>query len=541
VHQPGLTASLASFDLLDLVQAIHLDRRALSLVVRNGTQSLGVLHFSQGELLWAEFQELRGEEAFIALAAQKTGSIEQLPWDGQGERNVVQPLSRLIMQAASHRDTHGDQQSPRSPDQENQQQQGPSLSNGSGAPHLREPVRSPAQSSPSNGHTRPPTVELSDDAPIPSWVREVRAAALSISMQQTDILPPKPAAGASVDMPSAMPADDDQDDSSPGEESEAPIQPTLPLSVLNGKMTLPSLGNGNRAPSQPPSAQQEPPTVPLPTVQGGLLEYASRREPFAQTASPAAPKTTLRPPEPPAEAITVRGAMSAPVSSTPPPSPAPTVSGMSAETSSRPSPQYESAVTAAPATPAGMASQAEAKPSSLSILEQLAYGNLSNNGSVEQAPARNGSVEQTAARDEAAPAPLEQTAPEFPGDVKQLQQVLESFVDQVGPACIATALVRTDGSLVADYIGRRSQDQELNSPAYHLAHVMQSSLRALLMGGWGDLEETMITGSTHLVVLRRLGRPEKGLFHVAVLERSGNPGLCRVRMRGSESALLQSL
>ncbi|HEU5200704.1 MAG TPA: hypothetical protein VFU32_13780, partial [Ktedonobacterales bacterium] len=248
---------------------------------------------------------------------------------------------------------------------------------------------------------------------------------------------------------------------------------TLPLSALNGKMTLPSLGNGNRASPQPPAAQQEPPTIPLPTVQGGLLEYASRREPPAQTPAPAAPKTTLRPPEPPVEA----------------------------------------------------------KVSSLSILEQLAYGNHPNNGSVEQAPAR----------DEAAPAPLEQAAPEPPGDVRQLQQVLESFVEQVGPACIATALVRTDGSLVADYVGRRNQEQELNSPAYHLAHVMQSSLRALLMGGWGDLEETMITGSTHLVVLRRLGRPEKGVFHVAVLERSGNPGLCRVRMRGSESALLQLL
>ena len=535
MHQPGLTASLASFDLLDLVQAIHLDRRALSLVVRNGAQSLGVLHFSEGELLWAEFQGLRGEEAFIALAGQQTGSIEQLPWDGQGERNVVQPLSRLIMQAASHRDTQGDRQPPRSPDQENWQQQVQPRSNGAGATRPREPMHSPEpQPFPTNGHTRPPAVELSDDAPVPSWVREIRATALSISMQQTDILPPKPAAGGSVGTSSATPDDADQDDSSSGEdgeESDTPIQPTLPLSALNGKMTLPSLGNGNRASSHPAPAQQEPPMVPLPTVQGGLLEYAPRREPLAQTPSAAAPKTALRPPESPMEAITVRGAASVPVRSTPLSSSAPTASEMPAEMPSRPMPQYEPPTALAPAIPAGVPAQAEAKPSSLSILEQLAYGGLSHNGSVEQA----------AAREEAAPAPLEQTAPEPPGDVKQLRQVLESFVEQVGPACIATALVRTDGSLVADYTGRRHQEQELNSPAYHLAHVMQSSLRALLMGGWGDLEETMITGSTHLVVLRRLGRPEKGLFHVAVLERSGNPGLCRVRMRGSESALLQLL
>ncbi|HEU5198539.1 MAG TPA: DUF4388 domain-containing protein, partial [Ktedonobacterales bacterium] len=340
MHQPGLTASLASFDLLDLVQAIHLDRRALSLVVRNGAQNLGVLHFAQGELLWAEFQGLRGEEAFIALAAQKAGSIEQLPWDGQGERNVVQPLSRLIMQAASHRDTHGDRQSPRSPDQENWQQQVQTRSNGSGATHPREPLHnSEPQAHPPNGHSSTPQVELSDDVAIPSWVREIRATAVSISMQQTDILPPKPAASTSVGMSSAMFADDDQDDSSPDEEPGEPIQPTLPLSALNGKMTLPSLGNGNRASSQLPAAQQEPPTVPLPTVQGGLLEYAPRREPLAQTPSSTAPKTPLKPPEPPAEAITVRGAMPAPANSAPPSSPAPTVSGMPAETSSRPSPQ----------------------------------------------------------------------------------------------------------------------------------------------------------------------------------------------------------
>lgn len=532
MHQPGLTASLASFDLLDLVQAIHLDRRALSLVVRSGAQSLGVLHFSEGELLWAEFQGLRGEEAFIALAAQKTGSIEQLPWDGQGERNVAQPLSRLIMQAASQRDIQRDRQSPRSPDQENWQQQVQTRGNGAGATHPREPMRSPElQPSPSNGHTRPPTVELSDDMAVPPWVREIRATAVSISMQQTDILPPKPGAEASLAGTHAPAPEDEQDDPLLAEESSAPTQPTLPLSALNGKMTLPSLGNGSRTSYQPPAAQQEPPTIPLPTVQGGLLEYAPKREPLAQTAPPAgAPKTPLRPPEPPAEAIMVRGAASAPA-----------VSGKPAEMPPPPSSPYESLPAVSSAPPNGVPPQAEAKPSSLSILEQLAYGNLANNGSTEQAPAR----------EEPAPAPLEQTVAEPSGDGKQLQQppadgkplqqVLESFVDQVGPACIATALVRTDGSLVADYMGRRNQDQELNSPAYHLAHVMQSSLRALLMGGWGDLEETMITGSTHLVVLRRLGRPEKGVFHVAVLERSGNPGLCRVRMRGSESALLQSL
>ena len=122
-----------------------------------------------------------------------------------------------------------------------------------------------------------------------------------------------------------------------------------------------------------------------------------------------------------------------------------------------------------------------------------------------------------------------------------MQDALETFAEQDGAACIATAVIRSDGLLLAEYKVRRGQDQDLASPAYHMAHVMQSSLRALLMGGWGDLEDTFISGSTHSVMLRRLGRAEKGLYHVAVLERTGNPGLCRVRMRNNEAALLQTL
>lgn len=532
VHQPGLTASLASFDLLDLVQAIHLDQRALSLVVRNGAQSLGVLHFSQGELLWAEFQGLRGDEAFIALAAQKNGNIEQRPWDGQGERNVVQPLSRLIMQAASHRDPHGEGQAQHSLDRENGQSQPQPRSNGSGSAQPREHARNVEfQSSPSNGHPSTPDVELSDDVAVPSWVREIRASSVSISTRRTDILPPNPAADASAGVSLALPKEDAPEDFSPAEESGTSIQPTLPLSALNGKMSLPSLGNGNRASYQTPEAQQEPPTVPLPTIQGGLLDYASRREPLAQTPAPAvAPKIALRAPEPPIEAITVRPS-SEPVSEASPALSTTAVPDMVPEATSPQPLLYASPADVSSAPSVDLPTHVEAKPSSLSILEQLAYGNLSSNSEASQA----------IGKDEAVSSVREQAAPEPSADVQQLRQVLEAFVDQVGPACIATALVRTDGSLVADYTGRRAQEQELNSPAYHLAHVMQSSLRALLMGGWGDLEETMITGSTHLVVLRRLGRPEKGVFHVAVLERSGNPGLCRVRMRGSESALLQSL
>src|SRR5690348_7170367 len=109
MNTPGFSADLSSFDLLDLVQVINIDRRDLCLVIRGGSQLLGVLRFKHGELLWAEFGEVLGEAAFLALAAQQHGLLEQLPWTGEDERNVYQPLSRLIMQAVAHRDR--DQQS----------------------------------------------------------------------------------------------------------------------------------------------------------------------------------------------------------------------------------------------------------------------------------------------------------------------------------------------------------------------------------------------------------------------------------------------
>jgi predicted regulator of Ras-like GTPase activity (Roadblock/LC7/MglB family) len=485
VHQPGLTANLDSFDLLDLVQVIHMDRHDLSLVVRDGSESLAVLRFSQGELLWAEFRNMRGEGAFIALAAQTAGSVEQYPWDGRGERNVSQPLSRLIMQAIAYRDAQRDEQGQQGVDDGQARQ--PAQVSDRAATSLVSGKRPPASeyhARPAHGQAPPTRMALSDDDVVPAWVREVQSASEAIHAQQTSALSPARTSEAvqpPVSPPTApLPAP-------PALQEEVPVQPpqpTLPLSALNGKFMLPSLGNGNRALPQAASPD-DPPTAPLPTVQGGLLDYAPRRE--SQPQRPALDD-------------------------------APLTAGV--EASLLP------------------ASQGEPKLSSLSILEQLASGALSSNGHAEKAAPHNGGV-TSSPEPPASEAPPEQLANQ--GSRRQVDQALELFAAQVGPACIATAVVRTDGSVLAEYSARRNQEQELASSAYHLAHVMQSSLRALLMGGWGDLEDTIITGSTHSIVLRRLGRAEKGLFHIAVLERSGNPGLCRVRMRNSEPALLQTL
>ncbi len=103
LKQTGFSASLDSFDLLDLIQIISMSHKTIALVVNIGLEEQGILRFSSGELIWAEYGVLRGEEAFFALAAHKNGTVLHQPWHEQITPNVKQPLSRLIFQALQYR------------------------------------------------------------------------------------------------------------------------------------------------------------------------------------------------------------------------------------------------------------------------------------------------------------------------------------------------------------------------------------------------------------------------------------------------------
>jgi DNA-binding response OmpR family regulator/predicted regulator of Ras-like GTPase activity (Roadblock/LC7/MglB family) len=103
LQQTGFSANLDSFDLLDVIQMITMSRRSIALLVNTGLEERGVLYFQDGELIWAEYGVLRGEEAFFALAAHKNGTVIQQPWDDRISPNVTQPLARLIFQALQYR------------------------------------------------------------------------------------------------------------------------------------------------------------------------------------------------------------------------------------------------------------------------------------------------------------------------------------------------------------------------------------------------------------------------------------------------------
>jgi DNA-binding response OmpR family regulator/predicted regulator of Ras-like GTPase activity (Roadblock/LC7/MglB family) len=110
LQQTGFSANLDSFDLLDVIQIITMSRKSIALLVNTGLEERGVLRFQGGELIWAEYGSLRGEEAFFALAAHKNGVVIHQPWNEQITPNVTQPLSRLIFQALQYRTKYADNQ-----------------------------------------------------------------------------------------------------------------------------------------------------------------------------------------------------------------------------------------------------------------------------------------------------------------------------------------------------------------------------------------------------------------------------------------------
>lgn len=110
LHQSGFSASLDSFDLLDVIQIINMSHKSIALVVNTGLEEQGILRFQAGELIWAEYGILRGEEAFYALAAHKNGTVVHRPWSDQVLPNVTQPLSRLIFQALQYRAKYAEYQ-----------------------------------------------------------------------------------------------------------------------------------------------------------------------------------------------------------------------------------------------------------------------------------------------------------------------------------------------------------------------------------------------------------------------------------------------
>ncbi|HEU0026264.1 MAG TPA: response regulator [Ktedonobacterales bacterium] len=94
----GRVQQPASYDLIDITQAINVGRRDVAAQVMAGGQT-GQLVFERGDLVSAEYGDLRGDEAFQAMCAAPAQRIQQAPPPATPERNVTQPVSALIFDA----------------------------------------------------------------------------------------------------------------------------------------------------------------------------------------------------------------------------------------------------------------------------------------------------------------------------------------------------------------------------------------------------------------------------------------------------------
>jgi CheY-like chemotaxis protein/predicted regulator of Ras-like GTPase activity (Roadblock/LC7/MglB family) len=137
--------------------------------------------------------------------------------------------------------------------------------------------------------------------------------------------------------------------------------------------------------------------------------------------------------------------------------------------------------------------------------------------------------------------PLPSTAPLSPLSPAQAgaaRAVLDQLASKL-PESAGVALIRPDGLVVAQrWVG--TADASPGTLA-HLASCAQGAMRALLLGGWGDLDVIQITSQERSLLLRRLNRTDRAVVLVVVAPRDADPEAWRAAVHEQEEALVDAL
>ncbi|MGV3524956.1 MAG: response regulator [Candidatus Sericytochromatia bacterium] len=98
----GYRGEIRQIQLLDLVQMYLLGRQQVVLEIGNTeTRERGKLYLSSGQLLHAEWGSLRGEAAFYALAATRSGLFSEQPWSLPAQESLRDvSINRLMLKAS---------------------------------------------------------------------------------------------------------------------------------------------------------------------------------------------------------------------------------------------------------------------------------------------------------------------------------------------------------------------------------------------------------------------------------------------------------
>ncbi|HLX57921.1 MAG TPA: response regulator [Ktedonobacteraceae bacterium] len=492
LQQTGFTASLASFDLLDVIQIINMSRKSIALVVHTGLEEQGMLGFKSGELIWAEYGTLRGEEAFFALAAHKNGMVTQQTWDDRAAPNVTQPLSRLIMQALQYRSKYAAVQQ---------------LSGEYEAVNARPAA--PAESGLSPVDLL--LTEATDDRPFtfvdgPPAAVEASKPAQPVSAEAGEWWQDSarmPGVERSGKIHAVTGNGNSNDDSAPASKSAPNIH--RPAAPVNGASITPSIVHktpaGQR--SDLPSWLMDQPTQfeiqalrPSSLTGSGRVVAAPKDKPSpaewqpdkpAQPAQPTAPAmnsldtpTNRKTPHPPTVVIPKRS---------------------SAEWQKpRSADVYTPPVTGAP----------------INLLQSLV----------------------TPRQTEDVVRPLTATGQQ--SAAKRNYAALVSALQTLGytlPGFIATAIVGMDGQPIAQVA---VEELDISALSGDFSAILKSALHVLQQGSWGQQEDTIITSTTHHILLRVLDS-EREVLQVLITTRESDPVESLEVMATVESAIVVAL
>lgn len=533
-QQTGFSANLESFDLLDVIQIITMSRKSIALVVSTGLEERGVLRFQNGELIWAEYGILRGEEAFFALAAYKNGTVMHQPWNEQITPNVTQPLSRLILQALQYRAKYAALNGAG----EGWSAEGQTESQGHLAPVSAEQIGVMNSTPTGRGEVVTPlpiAQESEDDSPF-VFGTELQAQVGEVKDEQE----------AAVDQASEW---WQQSEKVPRLNSSGSIRATTegstrkPLPHFTSERSASRAANGNGG-TITPSTVHKTPASRRTDLPSWLMDQPTQSE--LPALRPSSLSETVQVPTTPAL----------------PPGVSPATQTSSAEWQSVKPPLARTRVQPQRKHATGPQKASGPKQSTTEVSRQVgsAEWQLQEDEGLFSSP--SGTLQSLTSSwmdNDSSPLPEHQHSnslatieapaaednskkPISPGErvqedgLKQdslssseLQRVakrnypaLVAALQTLGysvPSFVATAIVSRDGQPIAQVA---VDDLDISQMCKHLSNILQAALLSLDAAAWGSYEDTVITSSAYHILLRIVGS-DREAFQVLITTREGDP------------------
>lgn len=560
LQQSGFSASLSSFDLLDVIQIINMSRKSIALLVHTGLEEQGLLGFKVGELTWAEYGNLRGEEAFFALAAYKNGTVTQQPWNDAVAPNVTQPLSRLILQALQYRSKYASAQ--QLSGEHEAVSNHPTM-------HGEEPVDLDALDIPFDALL----TEMPDDRPFVYVAEEAGTQAQGeLEAQTAQVVqdaPPVPVQAEAKEWWQESAKVRRVEQVEPAKRAERAEGTSNGNAAQNGDTPVPAdpaaphvhqrkrsgmHSNASNGASITPSTVRKTPTGQRPDLPSWLMDQPTQFEiqalrPSSLTGTGKVPSTPVTRAsnaewQPPQRPQPFQEPQPSPHPQQPQPFQQPPQKEMPRQTSGQTprrlsSPALQSLKTPritedlAMRTPsAPPAPQTQPEPPQLSfpvapvvpvaspVVRKATFG--------EVAEAETGTRESRETRKLDVP----QSKRNYPALVAALQTLGYSL-----PGFVASAVVSMDGQPIAQVA---IDDLDIAGMCTHFSVILQAATRSLDEGGWERHEDTIITSATHHILLRVLGN-ERDTFQALVTTRETDPVESLDVLANVEGAIIAAL